>query len=86
MMAEYFHPPSIVDLKLTVVNSITEGCGVEYIAHKDDGFRCDEMMGLSYVNHGDTYVETIIFDHNSGRFILGDWGSIVERRSCYVRG
>ena len=78
-IAECYHPPSIVDLKLTVVNSMTEGHGVEYIAHRDDTLH-GSIYGLDYVNQGKTYATTIIFDHKSNRFILGDWGSIVERR------
>jgi hypothetical protein len=44
-----------------------------------EGF-CDDVgnHGVSYLNSGDTYAQTIIFRSNSGRFYLGDWGSIVE--------
>lgn len=46
-----------------------------------EGF-CDEVgaSGLSYLNAGDTYAQTIICrtTRNSARFSVGDWGSIVE--------
>jgi hypothetical protein len=77
-IAECFNPPSCADLKLSVINSITEGHGVEYIAHKDDTFH--EVHGLDYVNMGDTYITTVIYDYRSSRFILGDWGTIIETR------
>jgi hypothetical protein len=35
--------------------------------------------GLDYVNMGDTYDTTLIFDHRKGRFIVSSWGDIVER-------
>ena len=77
-IAECLRFPSCVDLKLSVINSITEGHGVEYIAHKDDNFI--EVYGIHYVNMGDTYTTTMIYDHKSSRFVLGDWGTIVEAR------
>lgn len=44
-----------------------------------EGF-CDDVgnHGVSYLNAGDPYAQTIIFRSNSGRFSIGDWGSIVE--------
>lgn len=45
----------------------------------DEGF-CDDVgnHGISYLNTGDPYNQTIIFRSNSGRWSIGDWGSIVE--------
>lgn len=44
-----------------------------------EGF-CDDIgnNGISYLNTGDTYAPTILFRSNSGRFSIGDWGTIVE--------
>jgi hypothetical protein len=76
------NPPKTYDLRLHVLDSIAETCGVEYIAHKDDTFH--EVYGLEYLNTGDTYTRTIIYDHNKSRYLVSSWGGIVERNTCYV--
>lgn len=45
-----------------------------------EGF-CDHCgnHGVSYLNTGDTYGRTILFQSNSGRWSVGCWGDIVER-------
>lgn len=35
--------------------------------------------GLSYLNMGDTYDTTILFDSRTEQFRLGSWGDFVER-------
>jgi len=37
----------------------------------------ERSPAIRYINMGDTYAETIMWVE--GRFVLGDWGSIVER-------
>jgi len=51
--------------------------GLEYIRHKDDGMH--EVFGVDYLNTGDTYGWTLLFDHSRGTFSVGCWGDIVER-------
>jgi len=80
---ECYHPPSLLNKRLHAINAECEGCGVEYIRHKQDGYRMSEMRGLEYINQGDPYVTTIIYDHDRGSWRLTDWGSIVESRRCY---
>lgn len=74
------HSPTLREMRLHAVNAELEGCGVEYIAHKDDGFHERDMLGLEYVNMGDTYVCTIIYDRSRHTWRCCDWGSIVEAR------
>jgi hypothetical protein len=35
--------------------------------------------GLEYVNMGDPYDTTLIYDLSTGRFYVGAWGDWVER-------
>lgn len=77
-LAECHHPPGSVDLRLTVINDIIGGHGVEYISHRDDGMR--DVYGIEYVNLGDTYITTILYDHKLDSFRCSDYGSIIERR------
>lgn len=71
------HAPSLHDLRLHALNSEAETFGVEYIAHKDDS--CRETLGLEYLNAGDTYTTTIMFDHARGFWRVCSWGDVVER-------
>jgi hypothetical protein len=79
---ECYNPPSCYDLRLHVLDSIAETCGVEYIAHKDDTFH--EVHGLEYLNTGETYTPTIVYDHSRKRYRVSSWGDIVERNTCYA--
>jgi hypothetical protein len=64
---------------LEYANELIGGYGVEYIAHRDD--TSWRSHGLQYVNTGDTYSATVVYDWHTGRFLWGaDWGSIVESR------
>ena len=58
-------------------NALVDGYGVEYIAHRDDTFR--QRHGLEYVNVGDTYSTTFVWDHHRERLLITSWGDIVER-------
>lgn len=64
---------------LKAADKMLDGHGVEYIESLTDTSRNRE--GLSYVNMGDTYMTTLIYDHRSGRFVVSSWGDIVERDS-----
>ena len=57
---------------LTRASVILDGFGVEYLV-PDDG-----TQPIAYVNMGDTYNTTIMFDHEKNRFLLGSWGDVVE--------
>ena len=45
-----------------------------------EGF-CDECgrEGVSYINMGDTYSTTVLFDTRTEQFSIGCWGDIAER-------
>lgn len=53
------------------------GHGVEYLRSNCDTFR--SVNGIEYVNMGDPYRMTLLFDHASERFSVGCWGDVVER-------
>jgi len=50
------------------------GFGREYLTPSDGG------NGVDYVNTGDTYTPTLMFDYEKSRFLLGSWGDLVERQ------
>lgn len=55
--------------------------GLEYIRHKDDTMH--DVFGLDYLNTGDPYYTTIMFNHLTGTFQVGAWGDIVEASNKY---
>lgn len=61
---------------LTIIDAVLDTHGVEYIQSNQDTFHRAE--GLSYANTGDTYGTTVIYDHSTDRWHIGDWGSFVE--------
>ena len=63
---------------LEEADRLLNGNGVEYIQSHADTMRSQD--GLSYVNMGDTYDTTLLYDHKTGRFSVGSWGDIVERQ------
>jgi hypothetical protein len=68
---------------LEVVDGFMDGNGVEYIESHADTMRSQD--GLSYVNIGDTYDSTLLYDHKTGRFSVGSWGDIVEKQPARFR-
>ena len=68
---------------LEVVDELMDGNGVEYIDSHADTMRSQD--GLSYVNMGDTYDSTLLYDHKTGRFSVGSWGDIVEKQPARFR-
>lgn len=75
---ECFHPPSLLDQRLLVLNAVAETFGVEYIAHRDDSHL--DTFGLEYLNTGDKYTPTLMFDHARHLWRVYSWGDVVEVR------
>jgi hypothetical protein len=50
--------------------------GISEICSKQDGRM---FAGLTYANTGETYKNTVIFDHGKRQWIVGNWGDMVER-------
>jgi hypothetical protein len=63
---------------LREADRVLNGHGVEYIDSREDTMRSRD--GISYVNMGDTYDTTLLFDYKTGRFSVGSWGDVVERQ------
>src|SRR6266571_8032193 len=61
---------------LKTVSVLLHGYGVEYLPSKLDTY--SKGVGLEYVNMGETYTPTILYDCLTNRFICASWGDIVE--------
>jgi len=61
---------------LEAADKVMGGYGVEYIASSEDTMRSRD--GLEYVNMGDTYTTTLVYDHDGNRYKVVTWGDLVE--------
>jgi len=61
-------------LALEALNEIIGTYGVEYVAHEDDGYRVGSLKGFDYLNTGDTYGMTLIYDHKDDVWRISSWG------------
>ena len=69
-----------IDMILDDINKILNGHGVEHIENYGNWVNhWYQNTNLLYVNMGDTYTPTIVYDTEKEQFICGDWGSIVEK-------
>jgi hypothetical protein len=69
--------PGTVDAALDTCNALLKCYGVEAIRDNQwDGYYCD--IGLLYVNMGDTYAATVVYDTRRDAFYITSWGDIVE--------
>jgi hypothetical protein len=66
-----------VDNQLDRINTLLHGYGVEVIRGKHVNNYYGNV-NLLYVNMGDTYTTTIIYDTKTDRWICSDWGTLVE--------
>lgn len=68
-----FNTPKRIELKMLAINEILEGHGVEAI------FSEGEMWpDMEYVNMGDAYNATVVYDYIDGKFIVTTWGDWIE--------
>lgn len=61
---------------LNLADELLDGHGVELIRTDADDHH--EIHGAEYVNMGDAYTCTLLFDHERCRFDAMDWGTWVE--------
>ena len=73
---EAHNPHEPVTLALEAVNELLGGYGVEYVESTEDTMH--EAQGIEYINFGDTYSPTLMYDHRDGIWRLGTFGDCVE--------
>ena len=61
---------------LKAVSVLLHGYGVEYFPSRQDTH--GRGVGLEYVNMGDSYAPTILYDCRTKQFICTSWGDVVE--------
>jgi hypothetical protein len=68
------HISHLVAELLEEANKEVEGFGVEGTLDEEHG------VDIQYVNMGDTYNLTILYDGNEGKFTASTWGDILEKQ------
>lgn len=69
-----YNPPSQNELVMAALDDVLDGFGVEAIFDPDDS---SNLIG-TYVNQGDTYNATVVYDMDNDTYCLstlGDWMS-----------
>ena len=76
-VSQCYNKPPEIDKILEALNEVLEGYGTEPLrgAHVD-GYHWD--CQAVYINFGDTYTPTIIYDNVKDKFLVSSWGDFVE--------
>jgi hypothetical protein len=69
-LTECYHPPKTWDIRMTCLNSLLDGFGV-------DSFQLKNGSWVEYINLGDTYSPTIV--RINGNYRVTSWGDIAEK-------
>jgi hypothetical protein len=77
-----YNPPSANELKLEACNEVLSGYGTESIRGAWSSSFYGDIV-FTYVNMGDTYDQTVVFDCVKGTFHLTSWGDMVEHAPKY---
>jgi hypothetical protein len=76
-----YHDPSRIEQKMRAMDEILDGHGTEAIFGDDDPAWPD----MEYVNMGDTYLMTILYDYTKSKFYAMPWGEWVEQAEAEGR-
>ena len=72
-----WHEPPWIDKVMEVLNELAETFGVEAIFRESD----DSWPTFLYLNTGDTYAPTLIFNCEKLTIYVSSWGDVVERNN-----
>lgn len=64
--------PKNFECMMQALDELTDGFGIEVI-------RRDGKVVIEYVNTGESYATTILFNHDTWTFQIKSWGDLVER-------
>ncbi len=70
----YGYPAWRVTVALHAIDQLVEGFGVEPLGPVD----MRSGPPYEYINFGDTYATTLIYDRDKDQLFIGSWGDVVE--------
>jgi hypothetical protein len=74
-----FNRPAQIELLLSAANDLLDGFGVEPLETQEEWETLTSGPRREYINMGETYAVTLIYDHDHGRFFLASYGDVVEQ-------
>jgi hypothetical protein len=74
------HRTPYIEIALEDANRLLKGHGVEPIRGRNEGGYWQDVVAL-YVNMGDTYNATVLYDVEASEFLVTSYGDWVEQRS-----
>jgi hypothetical protein len=78
--------PDMVDEIMEILNDRMGGFGIEALRGKENDKYLGDVIAL-YIDMGDTYARTVIYDTQEKEFHLKSWGDFMEsRESSDVEG
>ena len=87
MRRQCFNPPNRINEQLEAINELTDGYGIEAVRVDPELFNeryWGDCIGL-YVNFGDTYQLTIIYNVIEKQFEFTSWGDFIETNESKLR-
>ena len=82
-----FNKPDTIQEKLTVLNELIDGHGVEPIQVSEELYQ-DSYYGNcigEYINLGDTYITTIVFNTIEREWLVTSWGDYFESKESELK-
>lgn len=73
---ECFNEPSDHDKLMLAINEEIEGYGVNAIS--EDGYKSGMWPVMEYVNQGESYATTVVYDRIDDEFLITSWGDWYE--------
>lgn len=82
-----FNKPNSIEEKMVVLNELIDGCGIESIQVSEelyqDSYWCN-CIG-TYINLGDTYITTIVYNTIDREFEVINWGDYFETKEAELQ-
>ena len=81
-----YNPPDRITEQMEVLNELIDGFGIESIRIEDYWYNnyWQDVIGV-YVNLGDTYILTIIYNVIDEQFEFTSWGDFYESKEKEIR-
>jgi len=87
-LMEYPGSPQKVTTNMEKIDKLIGGYGIEVIKGEEENNKYYRDIIAEYVNMGDTYITTILFDVDERKFLLtsvGDWHEQKERDGVKIK-
>lgn len=72
-----YNPPGGIETRMALLNEELDAYGVEAIFQEGE-----KWPDLEYVNMGDAYVTTILYDRTRLKYLLMSWGDWIEEQEA----